>query len=209
MGMSGQVAKSGERSLVHTIPPDDPRYAFESQIRDCFGRAAYTHKTHEKMAERKSRHLGYTKWALIILSALTTGGAVGVMFDKASFTFAVATALLSFSSLIVNSYTKNLDPGAAAQKHREAANKIWLIRERYLSLLADIRDEAIPLDRLRKERDAIQTELAKVYSNSPQTDGKAYGQAQNALKRNEDLTFAERELDDLLPTSLKRGGSNN
>jgi len=156
------------------------------------------------MAERKTRHLGYTKWALIVLSGLTTGGAIGALIAKTDPRYAVATAVLSFASLVVNSYMKNLDPGAAAQKHREAGYKLWNIRERYLSLLTDIRDEAIPLDRLRKDRNQIQADLLKVYSSSPQTDGRAYGEAQTALQKNEDLTFSEKELDDLLPASLKR-----
>lgn len=36
------------------------------------------------------------------------------------------------------------------------------------------------------------------------TDGKAYGQAQNALQNREDLTFTDQELDAFLPGPLKR-----
>ena len=63
----------------------------------------------------------------------------------------------------MNSYAKDLDPGAAAQKHREAASDIWNIREAYLSLLTDIRDPAIALEPLRQQRDELQSALHKIY----------------------------------------------
>src|SRR5713226_5902357 len=130
----GRDARSGGKSLVLSIPGDGERAALESQVRECFGRCAYTHKTHEKMAERSAAWLHRVKWLQIILAALTTGGAVGVLFDKNSLFFPYATALLSISMLVVNSYVKDLDPGQAAQKHREAASDIWNVREAYLSL---------------------------------------------------------------------------
>ena len=51
MIMIGRADKNGEKCLAHSIPPEGERYVLESQIRECFGRCAYTHKTHEKMAK--------------------------------------------------------------------------------------------------------------------------------------------------------------
>ncbi|MGN7878430.1 SLATT domain-containing protein [Ensifer sp. 22460] len=192
--------------MVAPSPLDPERFGFESQIRECYGRCAYTHKTHEKMAEALSLRQARGKWANIIVSALVTIGAVGVVFDKGSIFAKYATALLSVSSLILNAFFKNMDPGALAQRHREAASDIWNIREAYLSLLTDIFDASIPLEQLRSRRDKLQASLHKIYHGAPHTNGKAYGKAQNALKNNEDLMFSERELDLMLPDSLRRGG---
>ena len=63
-----------------------------------------------------------------------------MIFDKASSAFPYATALLAILLLILNSYVKDLNPGEDAQKHRETASDIWNVREKYLSLLTDIRD---------------------------------------------------------------------
>lgn len=41
--------------------------------------------------------------------------------------------------LALNAYTKNYSLGEIAEKHRQAAAELWFIREKYLSLLADIR----------------------------------------------------------------------
>ena len=37
--------------------PHSFEFALEGQIRECFGRVAYTHKTHERMADRYSKTL--------------------------------------------------------------------------------------------------------------------------------------------------------
>jgi conflict system pore-forming effector with SLATT domain len=190
--------------LAPSIPADSERYAFESQVRECFGRCAYTHKTHEKMAEGCATRLARIKLGQIVLSALTTGGAVGVIFDRNSIFYPYATAVLAISLLILNSYVKDIDPGQAAQKHREAASDIWNIREAYLSLLADIRDSSISLVELRQRRDDLQMQLHKIYRIAPHTNSKAYGKAQDALKNKEDLTFSDPEIDAFLPSPLKR-----
>jgi hypothetical protein len=190
--------------LDPSILAETERNVLESQIRECFGRVAYTHKTHEKMADSYALRQWRIKWAQIILSALTTGGAVGTLFDKANMVYPYATAGLSVLTLIVNSYVKDLDPGAAAQKHREAASDIWNVREAYLSLLTDTRDESFTLDSLRKRRDDLQAQLHKIYRIAPHTNGKAYASAQDALKKKEDLTFSDEEIDKFLPGPLKR-----
>jgi hypothetical protein len=190
--------------LAASIPVEDERYALESQIRELYGRCAYTHKTHEKMAERASTHLWRVKWAQIILSALTTGGAIGVLFDQSSMIYPLATAGLSISMLILNSYVKDIDPGQDAQIHRDAASDIWNVRESYLSLLTDICDQAFSLHDLRNRRDELQGQLHSIYKTAPHTNGKAYGEAQDALKNKEDLTFTDAEIDAFLPGPLKR-----
>lgn len=188
-------------------PLELERHTLESQIRECYGRCAYTHKTHEKMAERLHARHKRGKWANIVLSALITGGAVSVIFAKESSWedyAGYATAALSILSLIFNAYLKDLDPGALAQRHRETASDMWNVREAYLSLITDILDKSADLPSLRRRRDELQAALHKIHHGAPHTDGKAYGKAQEALKNNEDLTFTETEIDVMLPASLRR-----
>jgi len=78
--------------------PPDARYLLESQIRECYGRCAYTHKTHEKMAERLAVRQKVGKWANIVLSALITGGAAAVIFAPNTPFFAYTTGALSILS---------------------------------------------------------------------------------------------------------------
>ena len=128
----------------------------------------------------------------------------GVVFDKNSAIYPLATAFLSILMLIVNSYVKDVDPGQDAQKHREAASDIWNVREAYLSLLTDIRDQNFSLIDLRARRDELQSQLHAIYKAAPHTNGKAYSEAQDALQNREDLTFTDAEIDAFLPGPLKR-----
>lgn len=189
--------------------PLDSRYQLESQIRECYGRCAYTHKIHEKMAERLADHQQYAKWANIILSALIAGGAVTAVFRAETGLLQYAeygTAALAILSLIFNAYQKDLDPGALAQRHRETASDIWNIRESYLSLITDIFNSTVTVDDLRSRRDEFQTKLHEIYRGAPFTDGKAYKKAQDSLKDNEELMFSDKEIDEMLPKTLRRSG---
>ncbi len=192
------------KSSAASIPAEAERAVLESQLRECFGRCAYTHKTHEKMTDGCSTRLKQLKWGQIIVSALTTAGAVGIVFDRSSAFFTYGTLLLSVGMLILNSYAKDLNPGAEAQKHREAAADLWNVRESYLSLLTDIRDPTVQLVKLRTRRDELQAQLHKIYKSAPRTDDEAYGKAQTALKENEELTFSDAEIDAFLPAPLRK-----
>lgn len=183
--------------------PLDYDLALEDQIRECYGRVVYTHKTHERMADRCADTLRVYKLSQIVLSALTTAGAVGVVVRDETW-IEIATAVVSFATLFVAAYLKDVDPGAIAQKHRDAAAKLWNIRECYLSLLTDL--PRLPHEAAIERRDELQAMLAAVYAGSPQTNGKAYQEAQDRLKNMEDLTFTDAEIDCFLPLSLKRSG---
>lgn len=190
----------------HTQTDDSPgtRSILEGQLRECFGRVVYSHKTHEKCADILLSRLGRTKLWQIILSAITTGGFIAAVFDTGKIG-AVAGILVSTGLLVLNAYTKNYDLGELAQKHKQAANDLWIIREKYLSLITDLRMEEKPIEKLQQERDDLLQELHTVYSGSPSTTYKAYRKAQKALKQLEDMTFSEAEIDAFLPKELKRG----
>lgn len=177
--------------------------ALEDQLRECYGRVVYTHKTHERMADRLTATLTRYKVAQIVLTALTSTGAVSVMATDEAW-IEIATVAVSFLTLFVSTYLKNFDPGSEAQKHRDAAAKLWNIRECYLSLITDLPETSREV--VIQRRDELQASLAGLYLAAPQTDGKAYVEAQDRLKNMEDLTFTDGEIDCFLPLSLKRSG---
>jgi hypothetical protein len=183
--------------------PPDYDIAFEDQVRECFGRVVYTHKTHERMADRSADTLRRYKVLQITLSALTSAGAIGVVVGEELWV-EVATVGISFMTLFVAAYLKNFDPGAIAQKHRDAAAKLWNVRECYFSLLTDL--PRLPHEAAVERRDELQAMLAALYEGAPQTDGKAYKDAQRRLKEMEDMSFTADEIDCFLPLSLKRSG---
>lgn len=181
-----------------------PRSILEGQLRECFGRVVYSHKTHEKCADILLSRLSVIKLWQIILSAVITGGFIAAAFGagpvEAGLGIIVSTILL-----VLNAYTKNYDLGELGQKHRQSAIDLWLIREKYLSLITDLRMDDRSLEVLQHGRDALLEELHSVYSGAPSTTFRAYKKAQEALKQLEDLTFSDAEIDAFLPKDLKKG----
>ncbi|WP_140405065.1 SLATT domain-containing protein, partial [Klebsiella pneumoniae] len=93
---------------------NEDRLILEGQIRECYGRVVYSHKTHEKCADILIRKLENIKLWQIVVSALVTGGIVSTFFDKGNVS-AIISVVLSTILLILNTYTKNYDLGELAQ----------------------------------------------------------------------------------------------
>ena len=178
----------------------------EGQIREAFGRIVYSHKTHEKCADILFTRQARIKVAQIVLSALTTGSLITtlIQWDQAA---AIVGIVLSSLLLILNAYTKDFDLGELAQQHKQSANSIWIVRERYQSLIADVRTGAVTLAAAMSARDDLMEEVHSIYESAPSTNSKAYRKAQAALQRNEEMTFSDGELDAFLPSELRRGSA--
>jgi len=176
----------------------------EDQIRECFGRVVYTHKTHEKMAEGCAGTLQSYKIAQIAVSAVTAFSALSSIFSNAV-ALRIGTVALSAVSIWLTGYLKGIDPGGTAQKHRDAAASLWSIRESYLSLLTDLRVNSIDKEEAIRRREQLQTKLDAIYKGAPQTNSAAYGLAQVALKQNDEYTFSDAEIDKFVPASLRKG----
>ena len=180
----------------------------EGQLRECFGRVVYSHKTHEKCADILLKRLSRIKLAQIVLSAITTAGCIAIVFGAGKLG-ALVSVLVSTLLLALNMYTKEHDLGEIAQKHRQAGADLWLIRERYLSLITDLRIGESSIELLQEGRDKLLVALHAVYSGAPSTNYKAYKEAQEALKKLEDMTFSDEEIDAFLPKELKSSGSKD
>lgn len=191
---------------IHSQTTDTPasRAILEGQLRECFGRVVYSHKTHEKCADILLSRLSTIKLFQIILSALTTGGFIAAVIGAGQIG-ALIGLLVSTLLLVLNAYTKHYDLGELSQKHRQAGADLWLVREKYLSLITDLRMEEKPIETLQNERDGLLEALHSVYSGAPSTTHQAYRKAQHALKLLEDMTFSDMEIDAFLPRELKRG----
>ncbi len=176
----------------------------ESHIRECFGRVAWSHKTQEKCADIVFSRNSTIKIIQIILSALTTTGVFTTVLGESP-VCGIITGLISAALLALNTYVKGSDLGQVSQKHSDAANDLWDVRESYLALLTDINAGVINTDEIINRRDALQMQLKNIYEGTPRTISKAYKAATTALQVNEELTFSEQEIDKLLPADLRRG----
>jgi ElaB/YqjD/DUF883 family membrane-anchored ribosome-binding protein len=188
----------------HSQPDDShlqPASSLEGQLREMYARAAYTHKTHEKMADRYISRYKLIKNAEIFLSAVTTSSLLlAVLGDTHPYT--LVGAVLSTILLAFTLYFKEASLGEQAQKHTLVASKLWGIREALLSLLVDMNDGRA-VDEIRAARDRLNATLEDICKAAPRTNSKAYADAQKALKQAEELFFTDDELNRLLPKELR------
>ncbi|MHB8097260.1 MAG: SLATT domain-containing protein, partial [Erysipelotrichaceae bacterium] len=111
-------------------------------------------------------------------------------------------AIVSLILLLLNSYAKNFNLIDISLDHKIASDKLWKIREEYVSLLTDF--DCLEREEIIKRRDNLQQRTHEVYVGSPRTDMKSFTDAQIALKNNEEQTFTENEIDIMLPNSIRR-----
>jgi hypothetical protein len=184
------------------MEPDSQVKIIESQLRELYGRVVWTHKTQEKCADILLRRHTRLKITQIILSAsITTGILVSVFGDNSI--VGIISAIISAILFGLNAYTKDYDLGEISQKHSTAASELWNIRESYLSLLTDLRAKKLSLDEITAKRNTLQEELYNTYKGAPRTISSAYQEATKGLKINEELTFSDKEIDNLLPKELR------
>ncbi len=170
-------------------------------IRETFGKVVYTHKTHEKAAEMYISKSKRIKRANVFLLALTSGSAFGAILK--AHVFLILTSIVATLSLFFAVYQLNFNFEELGQKHKITAKKLWLIREKYQNLIADIMNDKYNSNEIIEKRDLLLSELNEILENAPPTDNKAYSKARKALKIHEEMTFSAKEIDSFLPRELR------
>lgn len=177
------------------------RNKLETQIREAYGRVVYSQTTHEKRIQRIIKCENRIKLWQIILSAASTGGFVGILIAD-ELIIKYTGAFVSFFLLILNSYYKNFNLAESAQSHNTTAQDLWNIREDYISLLTDF--SIMTDEKIRDARDELKNRTHEVYKCALKTDRASYEEAQKALKEQEEQTFSDEEIDNILPPALRR-----
>lgn len=172
-----------------------------NQIEDAYGKVVYTYTTQVIHAGRLHKRYTALKWGQLILSAISTGGFVGTLITNQVLLTWVG-GICSTILLVLTAYFKDSDLSANHKKHLETSNRLWLIREQYLSLLTDF--STLSRDEIVRARDDLQLRVSKVYDTAPLTDDKSYSLAQKMLKEKEGQFFTRQELNKMLPESLRK-----
>jgi hypothetical protein len=170
--------------------------------REEYGRVVYSHKAQEKAVERISRAVWWQRLANAALLTLTAGATIDVLVRDER-TSKVLGLLFSAAALFLAIFTLSTNSEKLLDQHRLAARALWLLREQYLHLIADIRAGAVEPSVTRSLRDALTEKAAEKYSAAPDTTPADYAAARRAIQQNEDLTFSQEELDLLLPPGLR------
>lgn len=172
-----------------------------SQIVELHGKVVYTYTTHHKIQNRLESRNKRVKVIQIILTAVSTVGFLATVITN-QYLLAWIGGMTSSLSLGLNLYMKDSNLNDQIQKHKDAADALWDVREAYSSLITDFYD--LSLNDIRLKRDEIQHIWSEVNRKYPGTDKKGYKEAQKSLKDEEEQTFNEGEAEKLLPIASRK-----
>lgn len=179
-------------------------------LRDAVDRMRYTYKTHEKAADRYSRNEARRKFALILLTALTTGtfgaGLAELWLGKAETQMITgAVAVLATLVAMLGDY---LDFNARQLAHTTAAVKVRGLFVIYENLLADYLDGALTATEARKQRGALAKTEECMLLELPRTSKSDYESASAGLEGNEKTSEHQERVIGMDNPSDEIGGEN-
>lgn len=177
------------------------RVKLYDQIEEAYDKVVYTYTTQHKQAEIIAKRNSRLKILQIVLSAITSCGVFAVLLG-ANDSLNRLNAVLSTVALALSYYLSVANLDVQELKHLDTANSLWVIREKYLSLLTDF--DVLPIVDIAKRRDELMEEVAKIYDVAPKTSEDAYKEAQKALKENEEQYFSREEKNKLVPEKLRK-----
>jgi hypothetical protein len=133
-----------------------------------FTQVAERYKAHKRAAD------SYRKWhrRLRGAEALLVGGvsisAAGAAFGHGQI-YATVAAWLAGLALLILLINLTFDFENSAHAHTACSSHLWSIRERYGSLLSDLREGAVDLQEARFRRDQLMEELRAMYEKTSVT----------------------------------------
>lgn len=167
-----------------------------SQIKEAHGRVVYTYTAHHKIVDRLKKRKFILDWVEIVITATSAVGLLGGFITN-EVALKLIGGLSSAISLSITLYTKNDTLQAQIQEHVDAANDLWLVREKYQSLIIDF--DGLETPQIQTVRTEIMNSVDLINRKYPGTDPRSYRKAQKALKEDEEQYFAPGEADRLLP----------
>ena len=172
-------------------------------IKRSLGNVIYSQKTQEMATIRKLKYSLIVKWINIILVGLVFLALFLQIFNPSEKNFLYAGILVTVLEVLFLIFQLNFNSEREAFAHKNTANRLWLMREKHLNLLTDIKNEKLSIKNIAEKRDALTQDLAHIYENAPQTNYKDYSKAEKALNGNEKPRADDDEMDNFLPDNLK------
>lgn len=174
----------------------------EKEIRNSYGAVVYTYTTHLKEIDLLKKKNAVIDILSIILSAVSACGLFAVIMQWWPTVLAIATIILTTTDLCISVYSRSANLGAQISSHQATADKLWVIKAAYISLLTDL--QSLEIEEIKVKRDELNRQTAEVYEMALKTTPKAYGMAQNALKNEEEQYFSNDEINAMLPDHLRK-----
>lgn len=170
-------------------------------IRESFGRVVYSYKTYEKEYEIQDCYSHRLKLANLVILSIGSSGILSSLIADSHMVLTLG-AIFIFLGLALAIFQMSFNPEERAYRYKQTAHQLWQVRERYTCLIADIMSDKVSEVENVAKRDQLLCDLDLIYKNSLPTSSKAYQKASVALKKNEEFTFSDAEINKFLPKDL-------
>ena len=172
-------------------------------LRMSFGGVVHAYRSHADFAVRLNRRA----WAMRIGELLLLGGTLAATVTavvRSDPRYAVLAAVLAGVGLLLFTLYVAINLESRIYAHRWCASRLWLVREKYRALLAEMRDGTLTLDEVRERRDRLIDELHAITEHAPLVDRPTYLSARQALSAAGETVLTDDEIDAFLPQSLRK-----
>lgn len=184
--------------------------ALEDLVRTRYASVAWTHKIQEKQAEIYDKRYRILATVNIFAASITSAGIFSLIFTDQTW-LKIASAVVSFVTIFISALLKSFDLQSMTKANKETATKLVELRDELQTLILKIKLGELgeqSVHSLTEEFESLQERVHAVYSDAPKTTDAAVKMAEVALKVNGDSTFTEKEIDMMLPATLKRRGND-
>lgn len=173
-------------------------------VRQSFASVVWTHKIQEKQADIYSERKNFLETVNIIVATLTSCGVTSIVVNKDSFALKLITFVLSFITVAITAYFKNVDLKSLQKQHKDAANNFIVIRNELLQVIADIHMRNENVKSLNDRYKSIMERLNKLLMNAPIVSEKAGKRADAVFAKEKGYFYKEEEIDRFLPPELRK-----
>jgi hypothetical protein len=181
------------------------RISVVDHIRLNFDRTSQNYTLHAKAAERLAVTTARIRiGVLILLAVAAVAGATSLVESGRHFQIAAAIA----AGLAFAAHAAYLAVGVEGRvhAHRSCAQRLWLVCDRYQSLLSEIEDGLLDRASILLRRDELSAQVHAAYDQAFSLDQKAY----EAARLSSDATAAAQSRADtsdadVLPSSIAEG----
>lgn len=182
---------------------DERILSVEHKARRLYAETVWTHKILEKRADSLRRGSSILQVIALMCVAATTVGLSAAVFGKSGSATVVA-ALISMVALACELLSCSRDYPSRIQEAAWSAKGFLELRETLLNLLTDLKFGTIGGDDAEKRIMECSVRYIELCRNAPSTDDHAVREASESLKKKQDSTYSENEIDELLPECLRR-----
>lgn len=189
---------------------DTPIHELYLCIQARYIKVVWTHKIQEKQAELHLKRSCIFQRCKDCLTVLTTGGTISSIFPFLNFSingYSLSMSITALFAAALSYFTLRYPDGVLETKaleNKKYAARVHNLRNRYESLMYDIKANHLSIDQIIARRDELEKIEDELYSEpAPHTSQKTVKEAKPALEDSKDSTTEIQEIRQIVPPELQ------